>query len=440
MIKIKLIIFFLLLGGSFSIFIRNNNINISIYFYLNILLFFFFNYVNIYIHEFGHVLFGVLTGIRTKKILIGNGREIYRIKILGCDLVITNNSRGGFDIPIKMDKKLIKVRYSAFVLGGVLAQSILVSICYLVFGFTTPRFITGTELNFSGAFIVANIYTILISVIPLTINFRGLRIPNDGLMLLKLLINGKKGVEELLASGMLNEGHIYYEDKEFEKAANIFAACMQSHSDNPLAKINMSAALSKLVKVDEAIDILQQLEQEKYDKKYEFLVLNNLAWLMLLKNNTESLKKADELSERALKLNSKIMFVQGTRGCILIEKGKIDAGIKYLSQCTNLKKPVDPQTNRPVNFLYMAYGLYENGKIEECGKYLRHLEAYRQSLDPDELYLLNRVKKRTNNFDNYFSDNLVIAQVDVEERKIKGNEEKYLLSKAKGSARTDGEY
>jgi hypothetical protein len=93
-----------------------------------------FSYISIWIHEFGHVIFGELSQFKIEKVTIGKGEELFKVNILGI-LLIVNLGDGGLTSVKNTPKNHIKFRYSMFAIGGTLMQIIFSVIVFLIFGF-----------------------------------------------------------------------------------------------------------------------------------------------------------------------------------------------------------------------------------------------------------------------------------------------------------------
>lgn len=378
------------------------------FFLLHVFAFIFFTYINIYIHEFGHAIAGKVVGIKVKKIMIGNGREVFKRNILGVPFVITNNLEGGFTYPYDIDKQLIRLRFFVFSAGGFLAQGLITLLFIMYFGFELKAFFIAKSPNLSNAFIMSNLFGIILALIPMKVSIQGLKIPNDGHRLIKTPFMKEKEIHKLLALLIVNDAHSHFENKEFEQAEAIYKKCLEQYPDEPIPMINLSVTLLKQLKFEESLCVLQHLKAQNREKKYDFMIFNNLAWVFLLKHDKDSLSQADEYSMKAFQLNPKVPFICGTRGCVLIDRDKIDEGMKLLMRLTHLKRPIDEKTNPPPGFFYVAFGYFKKGQKDHAFKYLKHLSKFFNKMDLDSKYLFEIVRNKTNNFDHYFGVDLEI--------------------------------
>jgi len=379
-----------------ELYFRDHGMKISV---LDLVAFLFFIYVNIYVHEFGHVAAAKSMKVGIQKVMIGSGRELIRTNLFGFPLIITGNIGGGFTFPSHIRGSLLKLRTLIFLTGGILIQALLTFVCILIRRFEPGAFNISEGFDLSNAFIISNLLMIGISLVPMKFRYRGIKIPNDGLRILRtLFLKGKSIIQEILVSGVISDAHEYYTRKEYEKAAEAYIKCIEQYPNEVIPKINLSATLIKSLKFEEAKKILVALNEENHNKQYDFLIYNNLAWVLLLHNDQASLVEADKFSKMAFDLNPDVPTVRGTRGCVLIEKGQIEEGINLLKRNVRLSKPIDEEMNGPLGFFFMAYAYYMKGRKDEARKYLIPLEGY-ENLDADDKYLFDLVITKTRNFD-----------------------------------------
>jgi len=364
---------------------------------LNLLAFSLFMYLDIYIHELGHAAAAKLMKIGVQKVIIGSGRELIRTNLFGIPLIITKSVRGGFTFMSHIEGKLLRLRITVALAAGILIQAFLTLICIAIQRFEPKAFCISRGFDVSDSFIISNVLLIGISLLPMRTRFRGIRIPNDGLNIIRTLFSNNERIREIQASAIISEAHEYFEKREYEKAADVYRKCIEQYPALTIPRINLSAALIRSLKFEEAKKILGFLIAEKHDEQYDFLVCNNLAWLLLLQNDRASLVEADKYSRMAYDLNPDVPYVCNTRGCVLIETGQIDEGVKLLKKNVYLNKPIDEEKNNPVGIFFMGYAYYLKGEKDKAKNYLTHLEGY-DKLDKDDKYIFDLIRKRTKNF------------------------------------------
>ena len=80
MSRLKNISFFVILGFIIGLVLALKSIKLPINNLKNIFMFILFSYFNIYIHELGHVVMGLLVKFKIRMVKIGIGKELIRKK------------------------------------------------------------------------------------------------------------------------------------------------------------------------------------------------------------------------------------------------------------------------------------------------------------------------------------------------------------------------
>jgi len=362
---------------------------------LNIALIVFFVYVNIYIHEFGHLIAARAVGIEVKRVVIGTGREIARWSVLGVPLVITNNMGGGQTFPGHIGRRLPRLRFFVFAAGGILLQLCVavLLIHYLARQDASYHVLTGSA-SVVYAFVTSSVVLMAFNLLPVHYRMRGIRMPSDGLRMLRAPFMKEKDLGEILSAGRVMEAHELFEKGQYEASAEAYEGILKDYPRLTLARNNLAVACIKLLAFDRAMDILAaELGAEK-DRRYDLLIHNNLAWVNLLLGTEDSLAKADEHSRTAFKLSPDVRNIRGTRGSVLIALGKYDEGIKLLKKLAKLRKPVEKSTNNACAFLFLSYAYFMQGDRGKANQYLAHAERYLSRCEPDEKYLHEILRKK----------------------------------------------
>lgn len=371
----------------------NNKISPN-FFLVNLLVFVAFIYLDIYIHEFGHVLAARIVGIGVNRVIIGTGKELMRVTVLGIPLVVTNNFAAGFTIMGSIEKRLLKLRYAFFIAGGVLLQSFLAAACVGLLGIKDWTYLYASGISVSTMFVFSNMLLVATNLFPRHFNLYGIRTPNDGLRLLKAPFLKEQNINELLLADRIFKAHELFERKEYLAAAAAYEKCNEEFSTLPILRLNQSVALLKLLNLEKAENMLLQLSRDAGVDEYNCLLYNNLAWINLLYYTEESIKKADDFSKIAFDLNSQFKAIIGTRGSVLIALGRFNEGIKLLSQISNLRKKIEPKTNNATNIMFLAYGHFMIKNRDKGCKYLSLAESYYSQMEADEKYLFELLNNR----------------------------------------------
>ncbi|BAT55499.1 hypothetical protein NOS3756_44860 [Nostoc sp. NIES-3756] len=392
----------------FISFLSNNDINLFsgiLELLINILLFWGFLYIDIIIHEFGHAIAGWTVKIPIKKITIGFGHNIFKYKFHETTLVVNQGLQGGLTHPGTFSPNFLRLRYFFFILGGVGLQAIAMG---LVMAITSviesiyPQVLSNSFLLSSivDSFLFSNFILIVINLLPFKANMMGVPMPTDGLRLLTIFFMNQQKIQEILLSGKVLEGLEYIEEKKFSQAELVFRECIASNSTYLVPKVNLSVALIRQQKLDEAIALLTSLITELEKNPLQLFIFNNLAWIYFLKgfNQSELLNLANEYSEKAIKISNQSAYVIGTRACVLIEIGEVDEGIKLLRGRINPNRAVNETTNSAIGFLYLAYAYYLKSDENQSQKYWQKIINNEDLKSSEYKLVLDHVLEKTNQF------------------------------------------
>lgn len=352
--------------------------------------FFVFLYLNIYIHELGHVLAGKLVKFKIRSIIIGDGKLLLTKKIGGITFHL-KKGMSGYTIATIKTRKFIRLRKMFFVLGG-----LLMNLLFVLFSMTFNS-------NILKVFVFSNIYLIINNLFPMNIYRNGNRISNDGLSLLKIPFMKDKVINEYIAGHEMYEAFDLFNKKEYESAQKILSDCMVRLPKSEILYINYALCLIKCLKLTDAKEVLINLINEKNGNEYDYAIYNNLAWVYLLTNKAELLLEAKKYSELAMKLKPDLPYIQGTRADILIESGDYDEGINILENKLKSLKESDDLSDNITDFLFLAYAYYQKGDRVNIEKYLGHLNKYLHKSEQDDILLYKMIREKTANF-KYLDD------------------------------------
>ncbi len=370
----------------------------------NILLFFIFAFLAIYIHELGHILAALLVGIGINRVIIGEGKSLFRKKIYGILVILNRRPGNGYTFVGELKKGFSKPAHSLFVVGGLLLQIIIIFPLVFITDFSFSDFIGSYNVSISASFIMANLVFIIVNLIPFRIQFKEIKIPNDGLQLLRIPFLKPEEINEVLSAGKILEAFELIEAKKYEEAQSAYELCLKDFPESIVSRINYSFTFIKQMKLDKAEVELVNLLNMKSAEKYKILIYNNLAYIKLLNFSAESIKEVDELSQKAFKINPRISYVQETRGSALILMEKYDKGIKLIKESLKHIKTGGLDNNANITasvFLIYAYLKIDNIKAAET--YYKTLNKNLDKIEIDEKHLIDNLKKRSAAFAEYIN-------------------------------------
>ena len=348
--------------------------------------------IGILLHEIGHLSFAKLVGGDPKRMILGKGHEILRFKAYKIKIILNNKFNSGLALATFSNLSYYKLRLLIYTLGGVVTNGIMAYLFFLIYDFNL-NYLTLKEVSFPSAFIVANLVLAILNLIPFYTNYHGVKLPSDGLNLLKIPFKkiNRKGV---IDNNELFEAQELYESKKYNEAISIYEKYMNFEETKLMASINVSMLYAKTDNVEKAYSTLESclpLVEDKKLKPNKAIVYNALAWYGLLKKEYENI---DLHSKTAISIHPKNNSYQGTRGAVLVEMGHIDQGIKYLKPLVDFKFP-NSETLSAAMYLYYAMHLKKDEK--EKSKLLKFIDDNIKLLELDDTILwkiiLEKVKE-----------------------------------------------
>lgn len=358
---------------------------------LNFLSIMVFTKIGVILHEIGHLLFAKIVKGQPRRLILGNGHEVTRFKLLNIKVVINTPFRGGFAFATFKNQSFLKWRYLFFVSGGFLSNLILVFLIYQLFGFNLDSLSGEYGVDPATAFIFSNLILIILTLIPYKVTYLGIKMPNDGQNMLMLPFKKLDKLKERINTNDLLDAYEYFEAKDYDKAIKIYESYLKTDISQLIVKINLSVMYLKkgdYLKSLDTLNSITELLDDKKNKGYKALVDNNKAWLYLIIIDIDN---ADRCSKIAIDLVPKEKNFQGTRGSVLIEKGEIEQGINMLTTLVDFKF-VNSQTLCAAMFLCLGYNKLDNNK--EVLKYHDFVNRNIGKLDIDEIKIWGSITDR----------------------------------------------
>lgn len=376
---------------------------VGFFWYPPLIPFYIFFYLNLYIHEFGHAIAGILVKFPVRKIVIGTGRAVIQTNFANIIVMITNNFLGGCtycwgDIV----SPNLKIRFMFFVLGGVLAQGLAISASIFIFRPHLNDFLNIKNPSIAAIFIYANLFQIIVNLYPRKMNTIGLQIPNDGLRLLLLPKLTVESMRQNLFYGQIGEANEYYVAKRYQEAERNYQECITTFPDIFYLKISFAITLIRQLKLDEAQSFLESNIDNSLNETETIRALfyNAMAWVYFLQFQEEALQKADKYIQKAFEICPSWESIVGTRSDIFIEQGAVEKGIELLKKIA--PQPPNHQVS-PISQIYLAYAYYQKHDLTGALNSLKQKSFSFQSIEPDERLVIQHVFGKTKNFDNSYT-------------------------------------
>lgn len=363
-------------------------------FIINVIAFLIFLKLAIIFHEIGHLLSAKLVGLTPRRLVLGKGYEILRFNFSNIKIILNEHLSGGMSFSTPSSLKYIKLKYFIKISSGLLTNLILAYLFYYFFGFKPHFLLRKYGIGLANAFIIANLSVALISLIPFQITYLGIKTASDGLNILKLPFMKADQVKNILSANDLLDAYEYIEDKEYDKAFEIYNSYLKRDKSQYIVNINLSVIHIKKGGLDTALKLLKDLEpnlETKSLKIYKAIIFNNIGWIYLLMDNIDL---ADKYSAKAFRLNKKTESIRGTRGCVLVEKGDMKQGIKILTDLANLKFVNNSTLTASI---YLAYAYHLINKEKKKTKYYEFVKTNINKFDLDTKILFDSVTEKMKN-------------------------------------------
>lgn len=344
-----------------------------------------------FIHEAGHLIVGYWVGGTPKRMILGWGYEVHRTTWKNIKIVLKSNPMGGVAMAIFKEMPWLRLRFAAYVLGGVFFNVLAAALVYFLFGYRSD-FIMGEQgIDVASAFIFVNAIT-LVNLVPLVSSIQGYPQPTDGLMLLQTIFLSReknfKGIEFAEEYFQIFE---HMEDGNDDQAHEL-SLRLQQKSPNDINVLSLLASVQiKKLHLDEALQNLKRIEEEMNTKKHgkkRGLIFNSIAWIHLMKND---INEAYYYATQAINLLPKSPYVAGTYGSILVERGDIDIGIQWLVLLSS-KTHINNETLSASIYLALAYHLKDDSDKRDW--YVQLVTENVDKLSKDSLLLWDRCKQK----------------------------------------------
>jgi hypothetical protein len=338
------------------------------------------------LHELGHVIAGKLVGMRVFGIEIGKGPTVYNFHFAGIRWQMHVIAFGGVTYSAPNNPQSFKLKKFLTVLGGPLTNAILLYVS-IEFLSLDGLFRSTVLYGFAPMVLLAlsNGLLLIFSLWPRTVNTIVGKRPNDGLNLWKVWRVTNKQIEESLAARYFYEARDCLLDRDLTGARKWVDDGLKAFPNEVSLKL-MSANVFSNQKNYKTAWRTYALLLGRYKKHEDLdsLLLNNIAYNILLTGKSDLLPKADIASRLALKQRPWLIHCKGTRGSVLVELGQYDEGLKLLHEA--MQKHLE-KSGKALNACYIGIAEARLGNFVESANYF----SIARRLDPD-CVLLDREK------------------------------------------------
>ncbi|MDH5639042.1 MAG: site-2 protease family protein [Nitrospinota bacterium] len=364
---------------------------------LNIIIFFPLLYLSIVIHEMGHVLAGVASGMEILRVQIGIGRKLFKFRLFGIEFAFLTGW-GGLTFTGDVPQAFVKTRFFIMIAGGVTAQIGAVGCAVALMGTAWLNGMENLGLFPVHIFVGINVFLVAFNLIPFTYLGAGTPLSTDGRLLAQIPFLSDEQTEDYMASAYINRSHALIMSSDFVGAEKILLEGVAAHPSSKILKINLASSLIPQGRCQEAEPVLANAMENEPPPLTAAMLRLNLAAVWLFDGSFEGIEKAMEYSEKAYADLAKMHGAAVIRGAALMEAGKTDEAMAILAEQVHLAKPLHMLTNDSVGHIYLAYGYHLKGEVEKGRELIEKVEASLEPLSPYDQALLERVIQRTQDF------------------------------------------
>lgn len=196
---------------------------------------------------------------------------------------------------------------------------------------------------------------------------------NDGWTILKARCLKKEDILKQIETHYLYEALSWRDRRNYERSKEAYEQALSRFPGSVTGKNDFGALLMSTGEFRRAWDIYHVLLNEECKNKYlELMIKNNFAYTTVVMGLTDYLGEADTFSKQVYDNLSWNADAKGTRGVVLIERGKIDEGISLLNQAIKLD---DSNETVAAHLCHIGIGEARKGNITQAKACLRHINA-----------------------------------------------------------------
>ena len=338
-------------------------------------------YLSTIVHEIGHALGARIVGMRVWRIVLGSGPTIAQGKVFDTELQVGVLPVGGLTFMQPESDVALRRRYAAAIAAGPATTA---AILVAALSFREPIDFTQIVAPFQ-MLALANGVLLLAVLVPLRLSSgMGLQ-ATDGWLLLNLPFLPKPQIAELRCARLAYEIITALERRNARRALELSEAALSQFPDSlALATCKASACLG-VEDFSHARTLLSDLvTRPGLDRGVRLLLQNNLAWATLQLADDALLAEADALSETVVRQLRRTAWANGTRGAILVQRGRAAEGRRYLKVAFDHNTE---QQARAHNAAWLAIADTKLGNSASAGEWL----ALAERLDPSS-YSLARAR------------------------------------------------
>jgi tetratricopeptide (TPR) repeat protein len=300
-------------------------------------------FVSVAVHELGHAGAGRVLGFKPRTIFLGVGRELTRWRLGSIDVRLNAFPLLGMTMVEPKGERALRLRAFAVFAAGPAATAAL--LLFLLLGVRADGSLallalpTGPITHEPAAWqlaVLANVMMLGINLLPLSFS-AGFR--SDGALLLSIPWMRERQLKDLLITHLVLDAMEALERHDLATAARAVEEALGRNPGSLVAR-TMSATIDMEQgrPAEARAALVALLAQHDALTKHERLQINNnLAWANFLIGDEALVEEADRLSEEVVREFGSAAFALGTRGAVLLWRGRAAeaCGLLERAQLTN---------------------------------------------------------------------------------------------------------
>jgi len=331
-----------------------------------------FGFMVVLPHELGHALSARLLGCRIFQVSVGIGPLLGKVPFLGGTLLLHGYPHGGHTIALDNREKGFRMRAWIHVACGPLVNGLLMlaAVPYL----TRPVHLKSLCQGWEPAldFAIANAVLLISNLIPRKTTLKMGPGKTDGLHLLTIPFMKRKDLLNWLSVYYLAPASVEMSANRVDEAIRILREGRSAYPDALLIRHDLAVALLRQDKTEEARqEFLALSASADLQPQVRLLCLNNIAAANIILGRPELIEEADRCSEEAMSSLGWHPSIQGTRGSVLVERGRLDEGIALAR--ASMERHEDAKA-RSWSACTLALAFRRKGVEAEARKYLELAE------------------------------------------------------------------
>jgi hypothetical protein len=311
--------------------------------------------MSVIVHELAHFFAAKWLGLKPWCLSIGHGSVVFEKQYRSFKLILRAFPYSGEVYPFLFADDSVGTRWKAFfmIAAGPLSNAVLLGVFGLVISGSSVSGLAESfgPTRFSVQMLLANGYLLLSCLIPFQFRIDGVRVPSDGLNMVRLLSGRSPGSWKQSLSA-------------------------EDSTDRSSSGPTWNWAVNQIPPEVLLAQYRAVLGNSQLSANERRLALDGFVTCVLMYGADDFFAEADRYSEELFQANPTEWTVKGTRGSVLVEKGEIEAGQAMLQEVMEH----DPSAfDRAIAASFLALAELKRNNRETALEWLR----ISRDLDPD---------------------------------------------------------